>query len=1228
MTVTVNRQLMPRLSDAPSNSTFFFLRDVRMSEHFFQSIHQMIDPKCLVECYVSSVSDFAIKHHIDSYNQYVSERIPTIIEQYNPYTVRSQDDMYDFFVYVGGEDSSALYFDRPVFRKVDDPDDKAVPMTPQDARMLGVTYSFELKADILVKAVHIPTGDVIETTLSKVHIASIPILLRSTMCILNGCSPQQMLDLGECRYDYGGYFIIDGKEKVIVTQEKIRDHQLFTMTKFDDQIADDTELKRFSIRCTSEEDRLFPKEHKFFVYHPKHRTRANAIVVRAPNTKLKSDGNSDEGESAYEKFPVFVMFRALGVETDRDIIKLLYPEVTCHDSTGEVDFSRVPDAPVVEAHLRACAKDAMDVKTQEDALSRLSELSVIPTKDYAMYRLMNDFVPHAGKHFGCKALVFADLVRTVITYLATDEQVDRDSMCNKRLDVTGFLMTYITRDFLLRWRTSAMSAISQEYMYGAWKSMGDVSKLVNSDNVTSVFSDTYIDKMILGNFKINKQWAIRKNPDEQESIVQDLKRVSHLSTISHLRRVNTPIDRLIRVTAPHELHPTHWGVLCPTETPDGANVGLLKHLAMMVYVTFDIGNEAVRHILTSECDMIELSDVYQKRNGKFQSFTVDHYKVTLNNVWVGILPDEDVVEIARYLRLRRRCGQLSVMTSIGVDVKRRTLHIGTEQGRCARPLLIVERGRLVWEDISAETVKSFASDWWKCVHPGGFDEVSFSFDNSHTTISHGHRAFRNKRVLQDLASKMCPVEFLDVEETQSSAYVAMTPSDISDRSTHCELHPMTILGWNAANQPFLHHIPGARALNATGNSKQAVGVYVSTFNKRFDTEGYVLSYAQRPIISTCTARYIHQLSLPAGVNLMLLVAPFTGYNQEDAMIINRNSIERGALALTAYHTMVATESKTAKFYDPSLEENRTDKQLMFDFSNVGSDGVISIGSRIYDRTAIFAIHDRKTKSDVSILADKTIGGIVDRVNHTIDPKTGFRTSCVVIREFRNCTIGDKIALRYYQKGIVAMLLPESELPFRPNDGCVPDIIMNTHALPSRMTVGQLLESVLSSFCCQNGSTMCIDPLTQIDHPALQAPKGSEFVCPRTGEKYESDMLFGPLFCLRMKQQVCDKIGFRSYGPVDSITMQGLRGRSNDGAMRLGNMELNAIWGHGIMNFLGEAFIQKADGQIIAYDEDDGMFPSNRGSGSKFTRSVQVPRAFDVLSQEIKGLGIDIRVKTT
>jgi DNA-directed RNA polymerase II subunit RPB2 len=1106
----------------------------------------------LVDTFARNVKDHLVSHHLASYNQYINENIRTIIRQLNPYRITTSDGKYEIHVFVGGEDTERITFRRPTWNNGGG---EEVPLTPADARRLMVSYVFSVSADVLVRFV-MQGGEIIEKWYENVHVASIPIMLRSDMCVLKDTAPGEAASMGECMYDVGAYFVIDGKEKVIVSQEKLGDHHMITQW---DTSVDATWMLRVALRATSREDRLFPKNHIFFVRSRQHRHHPLSIHVAYRSVRHVDDKMH---------IPIAVMFRALGVERDGDMMRYIFPDATPSDHS-------------TLCMLRSCFAEHLGVWTTDAAVDYLAQYTRTGTPQQALLGIAADFLPHAGQDFRAKAIMLGHVVRKIAHMVATGHHVDRDSLLVKRVQVSGALLTYITRDFYNQWRINAMNALGREYDFGAWKSSDDVRLLVNDANIRQIFHASLIDDAIMQNFKSNRRWAIRKDASEQEAIVQDLKRISYMSAISHLRRVHTPLDDRNKATAPHRLHCSHYGMLCPHETPDGSNIGLLKHLSMLASVTFDSGWDALMDILTNSCGMRELT---HRGNGT---------DVMFDNVWIGTVPDADSVPIAEFVRLLRRNGFIDSMISVSLDVVEHTLRFGTEQGRYTRPLLIVHNGALVWDAYRRAT-----HDWWSLVRPN---------DTPRTGAPRkGTRTFADPDVIEVLRRNMCPIEYVDVSES-INARIAMYESDLARADapvyTHCEIHPMAMLGWTIANLPLVHHNPAPRVLNAGGQSKQSIGVYATTFRHRYDTEAYVMTYPQRPLMTSSISPHCGGEDLPHGQNLIVAIAPYTGYNQEDGIVVNRSSIDRGMMSITAYHSMHASEDRK---------------------KGLSLTGVVDAGTRVGDRTVLFTMQS-DAGTDKSVRADKTIGGVVDKTLVRSDA-SGARNASVCIRDFRSLTVGDKLASRFYNKSIVGIMVPDYDMPFTA-DGIVPDAIVNPHSFPTRMTTAQLVESDVSRACCDDGARCVLRPLDDANHIVQQTVRGTREPCydATSGARMPEDIVIGPNYIIRLKHQVIDKVNYRGYGPVDNILFQPLQGRGNDGGLRIGEMELAALVAHGASGFVNEAFTRKSDGVNSVYDEDTGTMPAQNAASR---RRVTTSRAFEIMRHEIFAmLGIDMRIAT-
>jgi DNA-directed RNA polymerase II subunit RPB2 len=340
-------------------------------------------------------------------------------------------------------------------------------------------------------------------------------------------------------------------------------------------------------------------------------------------------------------------------------------------------------------------------------------------------------------------------------------------------------------------------------------------------------------------------------------------------------------------------------------------------------------------------------------------------------------------------------------------------------------------------------------------------------------------------------------------------------------------------------------------------------------------------------------------------------------------------VDRGSMSITAYHTMFAEEefsddvdATNIVFYDPQNDENQVSKQAALDFGGIGHDGIILPGTRVTEHTVVFAM--KSSIRDRIIAADKTTTGIVDRTY--LRRNVQAKNASVVIRDFRHFTIGDKAASRFYNKGVVGMLLEEYEMPWTA-DGLVPDIVVNAHAFPTRMTVGQLLETAMSAVCCNAGGCMSMVPLDDVSESMQSVFEHAtcETVCysPTTGKQMQENMFMGMAFYIRLKQQVADKMASRSYGRVDNMTMQPVQGRANEGGLKIGNMEASAILSHGAFGFMKECMMDKSDGEIVRCDTESGIIPAQQWSTGT---NLAVPRSLSVFAHEIRtGLGVGMRV---
>ena len=1193
----------------------------------------------LVDSYLTSHPMHMSSAQVSSYNDFVNNKIPYTIKTLNPFVVQKNDTkgspQYFFNIYVGGAKGDQIRLDRPTY--LGSPAGEKRALTPNEARMYDMDYVSNLFVDIDIEFVH-RSKTVFTKTFKDVMVGKVPIMVRSDLCALSDQPDEVRKELGECVYDQGGYFIIGGKEKVVIAQERIASNQLFVTTvkdtyehgsiatRFPDKDAAEPYLKqqrktnihshKAFISCIGKENALFPKKIEFLVYndatHAGHRNRT--MTVKLPNI-----GSQDQTTQGRE-VPLFVLFRALGVETDKDIVEHV------------MGIKRM--TPEYRLFMEACAQDAIYIRTQQEALQYLARLTKFKTIENVHYILMDDLFPNMGDSYHEKALYLGYQVNKILQVACGEaSDTDRDHYALKRVDVGGVLMAGLFKDMYNKLRNNIKDTIDQIYEHNTmFKKTGDMDILYNEirTKLTKVAPSSIISTGMMKSMR--GAWGGESDPDKQ-GIVQDLNRLSYVGYVSHIRRVNTPMNRDIKLVEPHRLHATQWGYVCPVESPDGGSVGLLKHLSVMCHVTNDVvDTEPLSHLL-HDLSMIPLPSCHA---------TIGKSKVFVNGSWVGCIGDP--IAVADAIRAARTTGALHTDISVLFKYLQDELHIHTDAGRCSRPLLKIspsyKTGMMSLEKVPV-------AERWHAATEAGL------------------------------------IEYVDTYETENTL-ISMRPNEVGvalqqdiqhpPRHTHSELHPSTVLSLYTNTIPFANHNQAPRNVFSGQQGKQAIGVYATNVPNRIDTAAYVLGYPQQSLVSTMYHRHVNKENLPNGTNLIVAIATYTGYNQEDAVIINRDSIQRGLFNITYYKAFKDSESRsddtgeTVVFANPWEMEDQGGLEPRYGkwVDDKGAplldkDGFPRINAHIHtddvilgkvkktkrskvDAGSRFMFDVRETVTDnrdVSVLGDKVTYGVVDKISVRADSETRLRTVKMRLRKTRMPELGDKMASVHGQKGTVGMILPSCDMPYT-KEGIVPDLIVNPHAFPSRMTIGHIIETVFNKLCCMGGHKLDgtvfdshdvhkIGDMLQNDY-GMHRYADEVMYNGRTGEQMRTDIFFGPTYYYRLKHMVKDKVNYRSTGAVTNTTRQPTKGRANGGGLRVGEMETNAIISHGIAAFAKESMIERSDAFALAIDNHSGLIaPYNvrdgiaQGDGVRDVDVVGVPYAYNTLCQELVGMAIAPRL---
>jgi DNA-directed RNA polymerase II subunit RPB2 len=1210
-----------------------------------------------------------VAHHLDSYNDFFSKGIFQIFRENNPIRFvereeetiskkTSQISPRECRLYFGGKNGDKLYFGKPII--YDDSSfeegNKPYPhyMYPNDARLRSMNYGVTIHYDIDVEFSHYTdSGEKIEETktFEKIYLGRFPIMLHSNLCILKGLSTETRFNMGECRNDYGGYFIIGGKEKVIVSQEKFADNMLYVRKYKKD------ELYSYSceIHSVSEDSSKPIRYTSAKIIAPDATYSNNQIVIDIPNVK--------------KPIPLFILMRALGVISDKSIIEYCLLDLEAN--------SNMIDLFIPSIH------DANTIFTQQIALEFISKFTKRQTVSAVQEILMDYFLPHVGEdNFLNKAYFIGFMVNKLLRVFSQKEPpTDRDNFKFKRVETSGSLIYDLFREYYLIQNRNIFLKIDKEFYYHPGKYRTNFVSLIE-DNLKELFKDRLLEDGFKKGFKGN--WGADVNT-KRLGLVQDLNRLSWFTYISHLRKINLPLDPTAKIVGPHLLHSTQWGIIDPVDTPDGANVGLHKHISISTAITNGFSSYPIIKWLRANTPLKLLNEC--KPN-----ILASSTKVFVNGNWVGVV--DNPVHSTNILKLFRRNGVIPVFTSISFSYESNILYIYTDSGRLTRPIFyrdmkIEDNGKVIYSKLSYDhgTIKDILDSrkytWNQVI--SGFEKKNDTYFNVRNNILYdvntlypGYNSLEN--LLEFFEKNRAIIDYLDTSEEENSL-ICTKPEDLKSNKyyTHCEIDPSLILGVMGNSIIYPEENPYPRNCFSCGQSRQAVSVYHSNFQMRMDKMGVILNYGQTPLVKSRYLEYINHEEQPYGVNAIVAIMSYTGYNVEDAILINEGSVKRGIFRTTYYTTYESREESSkvsgnnVNTFFSNIESKPNVKGIKdgFDYSKLDKHGLVKENTEIDDR--IILIGELTTNSmergsyiDNSVNTKKGQLGFVDKAFMS-EGEEGFRIAKIRIREERLPAIGDKMASRAGQKGTIGIIIPEEDMPFTA-DGIRPDLIINPHALPSRMTIGQLVETLFGKACCMYGAygdcTAFSTKGSNYDTYGEMLTKvgyhhsGNQILYNGfTGQQLYSEIFIGPTYYMRLKHMVKDKINYRATGKRNFLTRQTNQGRANDGGLKIGEMERDGIMAHGLSYFLNESYMVRGDqyymavcnktGAIAVYNPDKNLFLSPFADGplvfnknvegqeildaiSKFGRSfsvLRIPYALKLLIQELQVMNIQMRIIT-
>lgn len=1226
----------------------------------------------LIDTYFRDNPFNLVAHHLDSYNDFFNKGIFQIFRENNPIRFIERENKSteekktltsppsECFLYLGGKDGSKIYFGKPVIYD-ETRDGKPNPhyMYPNDARLRNMTYGVTIHYDVEVDYVYYTESSEsfekheMSQTYSKVYLGKFPIMLQSNLCILKGLAPEVRFNMGECRNDYGGYFIIGGKEKVIVSQEKFGDNMLYVRKYKPEQ-----DVYSFSceIHSVSEDSSKPIRYTSVKIVAPDAKYSNNQIVIDIPNIK--------------KPMPLFIVMRALGVISDKAIIEHCLLDLK--SNTDMIDLF------IPSIH------DANTIFTQQTALEFMAGFTKRQTVVSVQDILMNYFLPHIGEDTYLNKAYFVGYMvyRLLRTYMGKDSPTDRDNFKFKRIETAGSLIYDLFREYFIEQKKSIFLAIDRKYYYEPGKYRENFVSLIE-DNLNDIFKNRIVEGGFKKGFK--GSWGAGEHT-KRVGLVQDLNRLSWFTYISHVRKINLPLDPTAKVVGPHLLHNTQWGFIDPVDTPDGANIGLHKHLAISTAITNGFSSYPIiqwlreytpLHLLT-ECNPYSISK---------------STKVFVNGNWIGVL--ENPIETVNIMKLYRRNGLIPIYTSISFSYETNVIYIYTDGGRLTRPLIYRlnkdgEVGSRKWsyeEKHIKERVQARKYTWTQAISGfGKKDDESFNVRNNILYTMKDLYATHDTNELAELYKFLNEnkafVDYVDTSEEEGALIATHSYADAAKGNkyiTHGEIDPSLIFGvmGNSIIYPESNQFP--RDCFSCSQSRQAVSMYHSNYQMRMDKMGVVLNYGQTPLVKSRYLNYINKEEQPYGVNAIVAIMSYTGYNVEDAILINEGSVKRGLFRTTYYTTYEAREesskvsgtSVNTTFANVERANNVKGLKDGFDYSKLDEYGLVKENTEINDRVVLIgelssSDLERGVYTDRSKVTKKGQLGFVDKA-FISEGEEGFRIAKVRIREERLPAIGDKMASRAGQKGTIGLIIPEEDMPYTA-DGTRPDLIINPHAIPSRMTIGHLVECLFGKACSLYGmygdcTAFATQGANYHTYGTMLTKMG--FHCSGndimysgfSGEMIHAEIFLGPTYYMRLKHMVKDKINYRATGKRNFLTRQTNQGRSADGGLKLGEMERDGIMANGLAGFLNDSYMVRGDqylmgvcnktGAIAIYNPSKNLFLSPLADGplqfhkavdgsevldavSKYGRSfslVRIPFALKLMMQELLTMNVQMRIIT-
>ena len=1088
------------------------------------------------------------RQHLNSYNEFMERGLQSIIDEVGEIEIETAE--YPYKIKLG-----KIKLQQPRIMELDG---SITHVAPVEARLRNLTYA----SPVMLECSIVEDGKILESRF--IHVGDMPVMAKSNACILHNLVEPKLIELGEDPRDPGGYFVINGSERVIVGLEDLSYNKI---------IVDVEETTGALL-------------YKAKVYSSIVGYRAKLELIMRPDGSVvaKIPGSPVD-------IPLITLVRALGLESDRDIANAVSLNEAIQDEL-EPSFEKIGEITT--------SRDSIVYISKRIAPGMLEEFQIKRAETLLDWGLL----PHLGKNPDNrheKALFLGEatskLIELKLGWIDTD---DKDHYGNKVIKFAGQMLADL---FRTAFRNLIRDMKYQLERSGQKRGINAVAAAVRP----GIISDKLNNAIATGNWGRGRV-----------GVTQLLDRTNYMSTISHLRRIQSPLSRSQPNFEARDLHATHFGRICPAETPEGSNCGLVKNLALSAIISVSVPSaEIIEKMYELGVQHVDEANENLRRKGA---------RVFVDGKLIGYA--ENGRSTSDTLRNLRRSGKIHPHVGVyfyssGNPNATNRLYISCNAGRVLRPLAIVGEGKnLATSEIIEKISKKFLS-WSDLLYMG-------------------------------------IMELVDANE-EENCYISMDVHKLESNNTHLEIFPSAILGVGASIIPYPEHNQSPRNTYESAMAKQSLGFSTPLMNASTYVRQHFMLYPQTPTVSTKAISLLGLDDRPTGQNCVVAVLPFEGYNIEDAIVFNKSSVERG-LGRTFFYRVYEAEAKQYpggmkdSFELPESDTNirgyRGEKayRLLEHDGAIMHESVVTGGDILIGRTSPPRFMEEYKEFEVKgpYRRDTSIGvrpsenGVVDTVIMTQSVEGG-KMYKIRVRDMRVPEIGDKFASRHGQKGVIGMLVNQEDLPYS-EDGVVPDIMINPHAFPSRMTVGQFMESLGGKAASLRGTIVDgsaflgekFDSIKDILEKHGFKHSGKETMYDgRTGKRFPADVYIGIVYYQKLHHMVADKIHSRARGQVQMLTKQPTEGRARGGGLRFGEMERDCLIAYGASMMLKDRLLEESDkaeinvcercGLLSYYDVKQRRFICRVcGEKSKIS-SVVIAYAFKLLLQEMMSLNVAPRL---